>query len=159
MLIIYFSFNEFLFYYQGTEAVQAIDILEAKDTSIYHEEKEACWLGFRPSKKQKVSFWKPNAFIKMPNLKFLRIRSICPQFVPKYLPDKLTYLEWSNYPSKSLLCFFPNELVQLRLQCSKIELLWGGMKVRVLINILIQICFKTSITNTRKLIILNFFFF
>ena len=159
MLIIYFSFNEFLFYYQGTEAVQAIDILEAKDTSIYHEEKEARWLGFTSSKKQRGSLWNPNAFFKMPKLKFLRIRSICPQFVPKYLPNKLTYLEWCNYPSKSLLCFLPNELVQLRLQCSKIELLWGGMKVRVLINIFIQICFKTSIKNTRKLIILNFFLF
>ena len=159
MLIIYCAFNEFFFYYQGTEVVQAIDIWEAKDTSIYHEENEARWLGFRPSKKQKVSFWNPNAFLKMPNLKFLRIHNICPQFVPKYLPNKLTYLEWSNYPSKSLPCFFPNELVQLRLQCSKIKLLWGGMKVRVLINILVQICFKISITNTRKLIILNFFFF
>ena len=159
MLIIYFSFNEFLFYYQGTEAVQALDIWEAKDSSIYHEEKEARWLGFTSSKRQKVSLWNPNAFFKMPKLKFLRIRSICPQFVPEYLPNKLTYLEWSNYPSKSLLCFFPNELVQLRLQCSKIELLWGGMKVRVLINILIQICFKTSIKNTGKLIILNFFLF
>nr|POE61940.1 plant intracellular ras-group-related lrr protein 4 [Quercus suber] len=27
----------------GTEAVQAIDIRGAKDTSIYHEEKEECW--------------------------------------------------------------------------------------------------------------------
>ena len=159
MLIIYFAFNEFFFYYQGTEVVQAIDIWEAKDTSIYHEENEARWLGFRPSKKQKVSFWNHNAFLKMPNLKFLRIHNICPQFVPEYLPNKLTYLEWSNYPSKSLPCFFPNELVQLRLHCSKIRLLWGGMKVRVLINILVQICFKISITNTRKLIILNFFFF
>ena len=159
MLIIYFAFNEFFFYYQGTEVVQAIDIWEAKDTSIYHEENEARWLGFRPSKKQKVSFWNPNAFLKMTNLKFLRIHNICPQFVPEYLPNKLTYLEWSNYPSKSLPCFFPNELVQLRLQCSKIKVLWEGMKVRVLINILVQICFKISITNTRKLIILNFFFF
>ena len=93
MLIIYFSFNEFLFYYQGTEAIQAIDIWEAKDTSIYHEEKEASWLGFTSSKKQKVSLWNPNAFFKMPKLKFLRIRSICPQFVPEYLPNDLTYLE------------------------------------------------------------------
>ena len=139
MLIIYFAFNKFLFYYQGTEAVQAIDL--------------------RPSKKQKVSFWNPNSFLKMPNLKFLRIHNICQQFVPKYLPNKLTYLEWSDYPSKLLPCFFPSELVQLHLQYSKIKLLWGGMKVRVLINILVQICFKISITNTRKLIILNFFLF
>ncbi|KAM4085496.1 hypothetical protein ACJW30_10G032400 [Castanea mollissima] len=112
----------------GTEAVQAIDIWEAKDTSIYQEEKEARWLGFTSSKRQKVSLWNPNAFFKMPKLKFLRIRSVCPQFVPEYLPNKLAYLEWSNYPSKSLLHFLPDELVQLRLQCSKIELLWGGIK-------------------------------
>ena len=129
MLIIYFAFHGFLLFYQGTEKVQAMDI---RDVS---------------SKNQNVSFWNPNAFLKMPNLKFLRNHFICPQFVPKYLPDKLTYFEWSNYPSKSLPCSFSNVLVQLHLQCSKIELLWRGMKVSVLITILIQICFKISIIN------------
>ena len=122
--LIYFAFNEFLFYYQGTEAVQALDIWEAKDSSIYHEEKETRWLGFTSSKKQKGSLWNPNAFFKMPKLKFLRIRSICPQFVPEYLPNKLTYLEWCNYPSKSLLCFCQMSLFNFI--CSLVKLNYFG---------------------------------
>ena len=72
----------------------------------------------------------------------MRIRNICPQHVPKYLANNLRYLEWSDYPSKSLPCFQPDELVELRLSRSKIELLCGGMKVRLLISIFIQICFE-----------------
>nr|XP_023913180.1 TMV resistance protein N-like [Quercus suber] len=49
--------------------------------------------------------------------------------VPKYLPNTLRYLDWSDYPAKSLPCFQPDELVQLCLLRSKIELLWGGMKI------------------------------
>ena len=37
------QFTNSPFYYQGTEAVQTIDIRGAKDTSIYHEEEETCW--------------------------------------------------------------------------------------------------------------------
>ena len=75
----------------------------------------------------------------MPNLKFLRIRNINLLHVPKRLPNNLRFIEWSDYPSKSLPFFQLDELVQLRLQLSKIELLWEGMKVRALISILIQI--------------------
>ena len=139
------------------------------DTSIYHDEKEACcgwvlsalpweglallvtlreWIqrslssqGVTSSKKQKGPLWNPNAFLKMPNIKFMRIRNICPQHVPNYLSNDLRYLEGSDYPSKSLPCFQPDELVELRLPRSKIELLWGGMKVRLVISIFTQICF------------------
>ena len=97
--------------------------------------------GFTSSKKQKGPLWNPNAFLKMPNIKFMRIRGICPQRVPKYLSNNLRYLEWSDYPSKSLPCSQLDELVELRLLHSKIELLWGGMKVRLLISIFNQICF------------------
>ena len=143
MLIIYFAFHEFLFYCQGTGNVQAIDIKGAKDTRIYHEEKEACW---RPQElasyhqKPEGLYLNPKAFLKMHNLKFLRIRSICLQLETFPLPSSLRYLEFNDYPLKSLYSL-PAGLVELRLLRSKIELLWGGMKVRLLISIFIQICF------------------
>ncbi|XP_030949543.1 TMV resistance protein N-like isoform X2 [Quercus lobata] len=102
----------------GTMKVQAMDIRGA----------EACWRGFTFSEKQKRPLWNPNAFSKMSNLKFLRVRNVFPQHVPNHLPNSLRYLEWSGYPAKSLPCFQPNELVQLHLPHSKIEFLWEGMK-------------------------------
>ena len=179
MLIIYFSFYEFLFYYQGTGNVHAIDIKGAKDTRIYHEEKEACWRpkglaplvtlqewllsalswqglallvtlwrwlqrtfswkGFTLSKKPEGLLWNTNAFLKMHNLKFLRIHSISLHLDTLPLPNNLSYLECNDYPLKSLHSL-PAGLVELRLQRSKIELLWGGMKVRMLISIFMQVC-------------------
>ena len=121
--MIYFSFHEFLFYYQGTKKVQAMDIRGA----------EACWRGFTFSNKQKRPPWNPNAFSKMSNLNFLRVHNVFPQCVPKHLPKSLRCLEWSHYSASSFPCFQPDELVQLHLQHSKIEFLWEGMKVRVLI--------------------------
>ena len=169
MLIIYFAFHEFLFYYQGTGNVQAIDIMGAKDTRIYHEEEEACWRpqglsplvtlqgwvqstlswqglallvtlcgGFTSSKKPEGLLWNPNAFLKMPNLKFLRCRNISLQL--DTLPNSLRYFEYDDFPSKSLPPL-PAGLVELRLQRSKIELLWEGMKVRLLISIFLHNCF------------------
>ena len=54
--------------------------------STYNEEKEACW--------------NPKAFLKMDNLKFLRICGI--HRVPTHLPNDLRILDWISYPSKSL---------------------------------------------------------
>ncbi|XP_030949366.1 disease resistance protein TAO1-like [Quercus lobata] len=78
----------------GIEEVQAIDFREAKDTSIYHEEKEACWgwvLSALP--------WEGLALL-------------------------VTLREWIQRTLSSR-----DELVELRLPCSKIELLWRGMKI------------------------------
>ena len=180
MLIIYFAFHKFLFSYEGTKKVQAMDIKGAKDTRIFHEEKEACWRpqglaplvtlqgwvlsalsfqglallvtlwgwvqrtlswqGFTSSKKLEGLLWNPNAFLKMPNLKFLKIRSISLQLDTLPLPNNLSYFECNDYLLKSLHSL-PAGLVELRLPRNKIELLWGGMKVRLLISIFIQICF------------------
>ena len=126
--MIYFSFHEFLFYYQGTKKVQAMDIRGA----------EACWQGFTFSKKQTRPLWNPDAFLKMADLKFLRVRNVFPLRVPKHLPSSLRCLEWSGYSANSLPCFQPNELVRLHLQHSKIEFLWEGMKVRVFVIILLN---------------------
>ena len=180
MLIIYFAFHKFLFYYQGTKNVQAMDIKGAKDTSIYHEEKDACWRpqglaplvtlqgwvlnalswqglallvtlwgwvqrtlsweGFTSSKKPKGLLRDPNTFLKMYNLKFLRIHSVSLQLDTSHLPNGLSYLECNDYPLKSLHSL-PAGLGELRLLRSKLKLLWVGMKVRLLISIFIQICF------------------
>ena len=97
---------------------------------------EACRRGFPLSKKHNRPPWNPNAFSKMSNLKFLRVCNVFPQDDPKHLPRSLRYLEWSGYLAKSLPSFQPNELVRLHLQHGKIEFLWEGMKVRVLVIIL-----------------------
>ncbi|XP_030924527.1 protein SUPPRESSOR OF npr1-1, CONSTITUTIVE 1-like [Quercus lobata] len=88
---------------KGTGAIQAIDI-----SGIHQAAKEARW--------------NLDAFSKMDNLRFLRIRNVCLQHGPKRLPNDLRILDWSNYPSKSLPSSFQaDELVQLCLQHSKIE--------------------------------------
>ena len=103
-------------------------------------ERTLSWRGFKSSKKEKGPLWNPDAFVKMPNLKFLRVQNIYLERVPKHLPNNLTFIEWSDYPSKLLPCFELEKIVQFRLQRSKIEILWKGMKVREFISILIQIC-------------------
>ncbi|XP_050264204.1 disease resistance protein RPV1-like [Quercus robur] len=127
----------------GTGNVQAIDIEGARDTRIYHEEKEACcrpqmlaplltlqgWVWtFTSSKKPEGLLWNPKAFLKMHNLKFLRLCSISLQLDTLPLPNNLSYLECNDYPLKSLHSL-PAGLVELRLPRSKIELLWRGKKI------------------------------
>ena len=90
--------------------------------NTYNEEKEARW--------------NPKAFLKMENLKFLRICGI--HCVPTH-PNDLRILDWISYPSKSLPSSFQlDELVQLCLQQSKIEQLWIGIKVRLLTTLLLN---------------------
>ena len=82
----------------------------------------------------------PDAFLKMYNLKFLRVNAT--YHVPTHLPDDLRILDWTEYPSKSLPSSFQlDELVQLCLRESKIEQLWIGIKVSVFLSILLQLCF------------------
>ncbi|XP_050245519.1 disease resistance protein RUN1-like [Quercus robur] len=94
---------------KGTEAIQAIDIWDTNN-----EERE--------------TRWNPKAFLKMSNLKFLRLNDI--GYVPIHFPDDLRILDWSNFPLKSLPSSFQlDELVQLYLIESKIEQLWIGIKI------------------------------
>ena len=82
----------------------------------------------------------PDAFLKMYNLKFLRVNKT--YHVPTHLPVDLRILDWTEYPSKSLPSSIQlDELVQLSLQWSKIEQLWIGIKVNVFLSILLQLCF------------------
>ena len=77
--------------------------------------------GFKSSKEPERLLWNPKAFLKMHNLKFLRICSISLQLDTSPLPNNLSYLECNDYPLKSLHSL-PAGLVELRLPRSKIEL-------------------------------------
>lgn len=84
------------------------------------------------------------AFEDMCNLRILKIH--CPGGdenyskmiinIPRglrYLPRSLRYLDWPNYPLKSLATNFePHNLVKLGLRSSKIKRLWSGVKVYLL---------------------------
>ena len=77
--------------------------------------------------------WNLEAFPKMPNLKLLIIHHVQLLHGPEHLSNNLRFLDWSEYPSKSLPSNFqPVELVELCLLYSKIEWLWKGKKVRLL---------------------------
>ena len=102
------------------------------------------------------------AFSKMYNLKFLQINAIF--YDVQHLPNSLRFLDWMHYPSKSLPSTFePDELIWLCLQYSKIEKLWIGRKVILLLSILTTLHLNFNKSDTRKLINLTsfstFFFF
>ena len=81
MVIIDFAIHQFLLDYLGIEALKAMGI-----STTYNEQKDARW--------------NPEAFLKMENLKFLRIFGFL--HVPSHLPNDLRILDWTLYPSKSL---------------------------------------------------------
>ena len=92
--------------------------------------------------------WNPEAFLKMDNLKFLRIYGTL--YVPTHLPNDLKILDWILYPSKSLPSSFQlDELVRLCLQQSEIQQLWIGIRVSVLLSILLKLFFKFT-TNVHQ---------
>ena len=96
------------------------------------------WFGYFLEKQGAT--WNPDAFLKMYNLKFLKVHFI--NYAPTHFPDDLRILDWTEYPSKSLPSSSQlDELVQLCLQESKIEQLWIGIKVSVFLSILFQLCF------------------
>ncbi|GMY19155.1 TMV resistance protein N-like [Fagus crenata] len=82
------------------------------------------------------------AFSKMKKLRLLKIGSMqLPQGpirgnvqLPEglnYLSNELRVIEWHGYPLKSMPTNFqPNQLVELRLRCSRIKQLWKGILVR-----------------------------
>ena len=92
----------------------------------YNEQQDACW--------------NLDAFSKIDNLKFLRINEI--DHVLMHLPDDLRVLDWTHFPLISLPSTFQlYEIVQLYLRRSRIEQLWIGIKVSMLLSILIQLWF------------------
>jgi len=78
---------------------------------------------------------KSDAFAMMDGLRFLNFDHVVDQMhLPptglEYLPNKLRYLQWYGFPSKSLPPSFRAEhLVELHLSKSKLVKLWTGVKV------------------------------
>ena len=100
--------------------------------------------------------WSPEAISQMYNLKFLRIDRIFHD--PQHLPNSLRVLCWRYYPSNSLPSIVQlDELVMLCLPQSKIEQLWIGIKVIVLLSILTTLHLNFNKFDTRKLIDLTSF--
>ncbi|XVF04217.1 hypothetical protein REPUB_Repub05bG0063300 [Reevesia pubescens] len=68
-----------------------------------------------------------DAFLKMKELRLLKVLYLPNSHDLKYLSDELRLFEWHGYPLKSLPSSFPpDNLVALLLPCSSIEQLWKG---------------------------------
>jgi len=79
----------------------------------------------------KESQWNMESFSKMSRLRLLKINNVQLSEGPEDISNKLQFLEWHSYPSKS----FPvglqvDQLVELHMANSSIEQLWYGYKVR-----------------------------
>ena len=75
--------------------------------------------------------WNMEAFSKMSKLRLLKINNVQLSEGPEDLSNKLRFLEWHSYPSKSLPTGLQvDELVELHMANSRIEQLWYGSKVR-----------------------------
>ena len=114
---------------------------------------------------QKVEHLSAEAFLKMKNLRLLKIgppkdfingTMQLPKYfnkgkvqLPKslsYLSDELRIVEWHGYPFKSMpTSFQPNKLVELRMCCSRIKHLWKGIMVRFSLK---QMCIFFLFINT-----------
>lgn len=79
----------------------------------------------------------PTTFFEMYNLRLLQIYSSTnvkryEVFLPyglRFLPDSLRYLNWSEYPLRSLpSSFTPENLVALEMSHSQLEQLWDGIQ-------------------------------
>ena len=105
---------------------------------------------------KKEACWSPEAISQMYNLKFLSIDGVFHD--PQHLPNSLRVLCWRLYPSNSLPSTFqPDELVMLCLPESRIEQLWMGIKVIVLLSFLTTLHLNFNKLDTRKLINLTSF--
>ncbi|ONH89967.1 hypothetical protein PRUPE_8G026800 [Prunus persica] len=95
-----------------------------------------------------AAHWNPEAFTKMCKLRLLKINNLRLSLGPKYLPNSLRILEWSWYPSKYLPpSFQPVELAELRMQHSKIDHLWNGIKYMVKLKC-IDLSYSENLTRT-----------
>ena len=79
----------------------------------------------------KEAQWNMKAFSKISRLRLLKINNMQLSEGPDDLSNKLGFLEWHSYPSKSLPAGLQvDELVELHMANSRIEQLWYGSKVR-----------------------------
>ena len=79
----------------------------------------------------KEAQWNMKAFSKMSKLRLLKINNVQLSEGPEDLSNKLQFLEWHSYPSKSLpVGLQVDQLVELHMANSSFEQLWYGYKVR-----------------------------
>jgi len=79
----------------------------------------------------KEAQWNMKAFSKMSRLRLLKIDNVQLSERPENLSNKLLFLEWHSYPSKSLPAGLQvDELVELHMANSNLDQLWYGCKVR-----------------------------
>ncbi|KAB5516529.1 hypothetical protein DKX38_027177 [Salix brachista] len=106
--------------------------------------------------------WNMKAFSKMSKLRLLKINNVQLSEGPEYLPNKLRFLEWHFYPSKSLSAgLHVDMLVELHMPNCSTEQLWYGHKRAVnlkIINLsnslsLVKTPDFTSIPNLKRLIL------
>uniref|UniRef100_A0A6N2L2A3 ADP-ribosyl cyclase/cyclic ADP-ribose hydrolase n=1 Tax=Salix viminalis TaxID=40686 RepID=A0A6N2L2A3_SALVM len=106
--------------------------------------------------------WNMKTFSKMSKLRLLKINNVQLSKGPKDLSNKLRFLEWHFYPSKSLqACLQVDVLVELHMPNSSIEQLWYGHKRAVnlqIINLSNSLCLVrtpdfTGIPNLKRLIL------
>ncbi|KAJ6861112.1 disease resistance protein RUN1-like [Populus alba x Populus x berolinensis] len=85
----------------------------------------------------KEAQWNMQAFSKMSNLRLLKIENVQLSEGPEDLSNKLRFLEWHSYPSKSLPTGLQvDELVELHMANNSIEQLWYGCKSAVNLKII-----------------------
>ncbi|XP_050205321.1 TMV resistance protein N-like isoform X2 [Mercurialis annua] len=111
----------------GTERVQAIVV-----DSCEHEDEQLI----------------PEAFMKMKNLRLLKIRNLHLSQGLSYISNKLKYLEWDRYPFRYLPSTFqPDELVELHMRCSNMEILWKGIKPLKMLKV-IDLSYSANLLKT-----------
>ncbi|KAL3568172.1 hypothetical protein D5086_030823, partial [Populus alba] len=85
----------------------------------------------------KEAQWNMEAFSKMSKLRLLKIDNVQLSEGPEDLSNKLQFLEWHSYPSKSLPAGLQvDELVELHMANSSVEQLWYGCKSAVNLKII-----------------------
>ncbi|XP_050273661.1 disease resistance protein Roq1-like isoform X3 [Quercus robur] len=101
-------------------------------------------------------------FSKMINLRLLQIDHVHLPGGLDYLSNELCFMNWANYPLKSLPeSFHPNKLIELIMHASSLKQLWKGIKSsKMLKHIdlsyskdLIEIPDLTEVPNLEKLIL------
>ncbi|KAG5227069.1 TMV resistance protein [Salix suchowensis] len=110
----------------------------------------------------KEARWNMEGFSEMSKLRLLKINNVLLSKGPQDLSNKLRFLEWHFYPSKSLPTGVQvDELVELHMPNSSIEQLWYGHKMAVNLEIidlsnslsLVKAPDFTSIPNLKRLIL------
>nr|ABF81430.1 TIR-NBS-LRR-TIR type disease resistance protein [Populus trichocarpa] len=110
------------------------DVCLALMDNIGKEKIEAIFLDMPGIKEAQ---WNMEAFSKMSRLRLLKINNVQLSEGPEDLSNKLRFLEWHSYPSKSLPASLQvDELVELHMANSSIEQLWYGCKSAINLKII-----------------------